>query len=63
MFYLVFYLFMPFFNLYYLIYNREIQKTVILYNIAMGIISVSLIIDIIDSTKNYNRLKILENSV
>jgi|LakMenE01Jun11ns_1017448.scaffolds.fasta_scaffold9927400_5 hypothetical protein len=63
MFYLVFYLFMPFFNLYYLIYNREIQKTVILYNIAMGIISVSLIVDIIDSTKNYNRLKILENSV
>lgn len=59
MFYFVFYLFMPFFNIYYLIYNREIYKTILLFNIAMAIVSASVFLEIITliSTHN-NRLNI-----
>lgn len=45
---------MPFINLYYLIYNNRIYKTIILYNISMGIVSVSLVFDIFNSINYYN---------
>jgi len=50
---------MPFFNIYYLIYNREIYKTILLFNIAMAIVSASVFLEIITliSTHN-NRLNI-----
>lgn len=54
---------MPFLNLYYLIYNRQIHKTIVLYNIGMGIISVSLFVEIMDSVKNYQEVRIMPITV